>query len=340
MKTPHIDAAKAKRQKHDSILLPRELLLEAVELIREEFRALVWRDFLPVMSNLPPWAKSWSVRKIRGNAPVPALLNEVSPTTIPQPSIESSEVIYQLYEFILGASWTKGELVYAARTGISLETERPAANMRSYEEFFEDLAATGDLYGLMPRGLLNQLTGGLDVLPTSTQTQATLVEELPKAGGAGNVGWFDLSSGAATATALEMALDMNKLCEFIERATLRRNRCTDIILPDVLNDVATRTVQGTDTTRNAIEIFKGMRPDVAVRTWFKAEGAGASGTHRITAADMTDQHGPRMVTPLEPTISAPFETKLGFEITQQMKTGGVIVKKPQVLTYMDPVNQA
>lgn len=321
-----------KKLTRDSLLVEAPAELMAVgEVFRNEYRELEWRKFLPIKNDLPAWAKEWRVTRINGLAPAPKLKNELAPNEVPQASLQRSATTFELYEFLLGYGYTDSEALYANQLGIDLEAERALVIGRSFEEFFENLAAEGDSFGGMTTGLINQATGGTD---------ANLATELPKAAGSGNTGWFDLSSGLATASALEMALDMVHMCDTIETATLNRNKATDIVLADALYNVAGRTVQGSETTRTALNIFRELRPGVAISRWYKLDGAGAAGTHRIMAYDARDPHGPRMVTPQEPTTLAPWRAPVGWQVPVEAKTGGVVVYKKQTMCYLDPVNQA
>jgi hypothetical protein len=317
----------------DSLLLtPPHQLTEVQGFFRQQYRELAWREFLRVDRSPQAWAKTVQVNKIQGYAPRPIPANELGPNNFPQAQLETSSTSFELYEFINGYGYQDGELVYAQHLGIQLPQERANAIGRANEEFFEDIAASGDgVY--FTRGLLNQTTGA---------GNATLVTELPKAAGSGNQGWFDLSSGIATATALEMANDLIYGCQQLRQTTLTRNRVTDIVMAEALYDVASRTHQGTETTRSALEIFAetAVGRNVNVRPWYKCDSAGASSRHRIVFLDNSDPDGARMVTPLEPTQGAPWRTVTGWIVPVFMKTGGVQVNKRETIAYMDPVNQA
>lgn len=320
------------KQYADSLLLtPPHQLTEVQGWFRNEYRPLAWRDFLRVDRSPQPWAKTIQVNKLIGYAPRPIPANELGPNNFPQPQLETTSASFDLYEFVNGYGYKDGELVYAQHMGIQLDAERALAIGRANEEFFEDIAASGD-GTYFTTGLLNQ--------STASTTNATLVTELPKAAGSGNQGWFDLSSGLATATALEMALDLVYGCDQLRQKCKTKNQVTDIVMAEALYDVAGRTTQGTDNTRTALEIFAGMRPGVSVRPWYKCDNAGASSRHRIMFLDRSDPQGPRMVTPLEPTQLAPWREINGWLVPIGMKTGGVQCNKREVIAYMDPVNQA
>ena len=315
----------------DSILLtPPHQLTEVQGFFRQEYRPLSWRDFLRVDRSPQPWAKTVQVNKLVGYAPKPIPANELGPNNFPQAQISTTSASFNLFEFVNGYGYQDNELIYAQHLGISLDAERANAIGRADEEFFEDIAASGDgVY--FTTGLLNQSTGA---------GNATLVTELPKAAGVGNAGWFDLSSGLPTATALEMALDLVYLCDSLRDTCLTRNNATDIVMAEALWKVGNRTTTGTDNTRTAFDIFRQMKPGVTLRPWYKADSAGASSRHRIMAIDNSDPNGPRMVTPLEPTQGQPWRTVTGWIIPIHMKTGGVQINKREVVAYMDPVNQA
>lgn len=315
----------------DSLLLtPPNQLTEVQGYFRQEYRPLIWRQFLRVDSSPQPWAKTIQINKLRGYAPSPIPANELGPNNFPQAQLETSSVSFNLYEFCNGYGYEDGELVYAQHLGIALDTERAAAIGRANEEFFESIAASGD-GTYFTTGLLNQSTGA---------GAATLVTELPKAAGSGNQGWFDLSSGLATATALEMALDLVYGCQQLRQTCKTRNEVNEIIMAEALWDVFTRTTQGVDDTRTALQIFQGMRPGVNVRPWYKCDNAGASSRHRIVFLDSTDPNGPRMVTPLEPTPGQPWRTIKGWLQPIWMKTAGVQCNKLETIAYLDPVNQS
>jgi hypothetical protein len=315
----------------DSILVtPPAELFAAGARFENEYRELEWRKFLPVDSSLPLWVNGWQVTNVNGLAPAPQPMNPNAPNILPQASEERSATNFNLYRFISGFGYQDFELIQANLVNMPLDQIRGNAVSRACEEFFETLAASGGT-AAMATGLINQATGGTDV---------TLVTELPKAAGVGNAGWFDLSSGLPTATALEMALDLVAMCDRIESVTLNRNRATDVIMADALWAVFNRTVQGLESTRTARQIFAELRPGVNVSRWYKLDGAGASGRHRIVAYDARDPQGPRMVTPQEPTRLAPHRMLLAWQIPVVFTTGGVVIYKKQTMAYMDPVNQA
>lgn len=317
----------------DSLLLtPPNQLTEVQGFFRQEYRPLSWRQFLRVDSSPQPWAKTVQVNRLQGFAPRPIPANELAPNNFPQAQLETTSASFDLYEFVNGYGYKDGELIYAQHLGISLDAERANAIGRANEEFFEDIAASGD-GTYFSVGLLNQSTGA---------GNATLVTELPKAAGSGNAGWFDLSSGLATATAQEMANDLTYLCQQLRQTTLTRNNATDIVMAEALYDIANRTFIGVEGTRSAIEIFQStaVGRNVQVRPWYKCDSAGASSRHRIMAIDASDPNGPRMVTPLEPTQGQAWREINGWLIPVYMKTGGVQVNKRETIAYMDPVNQA
>lgn len=334
-----------------SILLNAEELRVIKETVTAEYRAMQWRSFLPIDRSVPTWAEDYKIITIEGVAPKPQLVNDPAnrpgPNRLPMPRISRRETLGKIYKFALRYDFTDEEQVRYQRLGIQIATEKAKANSESFEEMLERIAFNGastdtetaGLFGDI--GLANIATGSADVLGAAGST-AMLVTERPKAAGSGGTGWFDLSSGAPTATATEMALDLVKLADSVRRSTLDRNRCTDIVLADALWTVANQTVSGIDSQRNAIRIAQEMLPGVQIRPWYKLDSAGVSSRHRIMALDASDPHGPRMVLPQEMSQDGPYDAAdhLGMFVNQTLIVGGLLVKKPQVVCYMDPVNQA
>lgn len=334
-----------------SILLNDEELRVIKERVSSEYREMLWRSFLPIDRSVPTWAEDYKIITIEGIAPKPQLVNDPAnrpgPNRLPMPRISRRETLGKIYKFALKYDFTDEEQVRYSKLGVQIATEKALLNSQSFEEMLERIAANGastdvetaGLFGDI--GLVNIATGAADVLGATGNT-AMLVSEVTKAAGAGNLGWFDLSSGAPTATASEMARDIVRLANSVRRSTLDRNRCTDIVLADALWTVATEAVQGVESTRNAIEIARQQLPGVQIRPWYKLDGAGTAGRHRIMALDTSDANAPKMVLPQEMTQEGPYEgaDRLGMFVNQTLIVGGLLVKKPQLVCYMDPTNQA
>lgn len=335
-----------------SILLNAEEIRQIKETVSAQYRLQKWRGFMPIRRDIDPLAEDYKIVTVEGTAPSPAIISDAGgrpgPNRLPMPSLSRRETIKKFYRFGLRYYYSDQEQQRIQRynLGLNQANERAKANNQSFEEMLERVAFDGDsdgeaagLFGDI--GLANIATGSADVLGYVGQT-ATLVTEKPKAAGASNKGWFDLSSGLATATAVEMAIDLAHLCQMVRMGSADRNNATEIIMADELWNIATLTVMGTDDTRNALDIFAKMVPGVNVRPWYKLSAAGVDGAHRIVAFDATDPDGPTMVIPEEMTQGSPYNSddQLGFYVNQTMTTGGVLVKKPQTVGYLDPVNQA
>lgn len=330
-----------------SLLISAEELRVLQETVRDQYRLMRWRQFVPVLTGIPTWAQDYRIVTVSGQAPAPKLASDPAarpgPNQLPMPSLSRRDTVNTFYRFALKYFYSDAEQERATRLGLNLGTERANANSQSFEEFLERVAFNGDASGegaglFGDIGVSNIATGSADVFGNT----ATLRTELPKAAGSGNQGWFDLSSGQATATATEMALDLVHICDTVRLATKDRNEATDIVMADALWTIAARTVSGVDSTRTALDIFRSMRPNVVVRPWYKLDGAGASGRHRIMAIAATDPDSPRMVLPQEMRQHAPYTAndELGFFVVQDIVVGGLLVKKPQLVAYLDPVNQA
>lgn len=334
-----------------SILISAEELRQTLsEPARAAYRPRKFRQFLRTTNlGLEPWRQDYRIVSIEGLAQAPILASDPSgrpaPNRAPLPTVTRRDTIKTFYKFLLKAHFTDEEQIRFQRIGVNMQVERLNANNLQFEEMLERIAFNGDSTNnpvlFDDIGLSNITTGAADVLGYVGQT-ATLRTELPKAAGSGNQGWFDLSSGGATATALEMAKDVAYLCDTIRNATLETAEATDVVMANELWDQFTINTQGTDQTRTALDIFRTMRPGVQVRPWYKFSAAGVSNRHRIMAANMTDADAPQLVILQEPTQSAPYvgNDNLGFFINQTCIVGGVLIRKPQLVAYMDPVNQA
>lgn len=346
-----------------SIILHAEELRQIESVVRAQYRLQEWRAFLPIKRDIDPLAEDYKVITIEGVAPAPELISDAggrpSPNRLPMPSLSRRQTVKTFYRFGLKYGYTDQEQQrmqrIASQNGgviINLQAERAAANNQSFEEFLENVAANGgsttSAAGLLGDiGLTNIAAGTAISTPSDAQLgykvhAATLVAEKPKAAGSGNTGWFDLSSGLATATAREMAIDMAWLCDAVYYGSANLNRANELLLAQDLWSIASLTFGGVESDRSAISIFREMRPEVNVRPWFKLNSAGASSKHRMLAFDSRDPNGPQLVLPQEMQQGRPYSSDddLGFFVNQSVITGGVLVKKPQVVAYMDPTNQA
>ncbi len=346
-----------------SLILHAEELRQIESVVRAQYRLQDWRSFLPIKRDINPLAEDYKVVTVEGVAPAPALISDAggrpAPNRLPMPSLSRRQTVKTFYRMGLRYYYSDEEQqrmqFLASQNGgqlINLQNERAAANNQSFEEFLELVAANGgsttNVAGLLGDiGLTNIATGTAISTPTDAQLgyavhAATLVAEKPKAAGSGNTGWFDLSSFLATATAREMAIDMAWLCDAVYYGSAQRNKANELLLATPLWSIASLTFSGVESDRSALEIFRQMRPDVNVRPWFQLNGAGGSGKHRMAAFDSSDPDAPTLVLPQEMQIGAAYNSddNLGFYQNQTLITGGVLVKKPQLVAYMDPTNQA
>lgn len=220
----------------------------------------------------------------------------------------------------IGYRYNLQELAHAQAYGIRLSDERAAAARRKYEQFVDNLAFLGRAK-LGMTGLIN----------------TTSVTALTAANGAASTATW------ATKTADEILTDVNTVLGVIFTASNGVEQADTILLDqDSYALIATKRLDATMATtvlehiqRANIYTIRTGRP-LTIRAVFGLETAGAGGTRRMVAyrrsPDVVKMHVPMPLRWLQAE-----QRLLKFEVPGIFRTGGVEVRRPGAMRYLDGI---
>ena len=269
--------------------------------------ALRAREFIPVDSSVPTGADSYTYQQwdMFGEAKIIANYGD----DLPRVDVQAKEFTAPIKSLGNAYGFSIQDVRRAAMSGASLETRRAAMARRAHEQAIDEIGAFGNAAAGLP-GFLN-----------NTNIPIVAPDNAP---------W-------ATATALEIIADLNKLTNSIITVT------KDVEKPDTLIlDLASFQLVNTmpmsstgDADKTVLKFFLDNNPYIqAIDSWTKLEDAGAAGVTRIVAY-RRDPEVLQMVIPQEFEQLPPQARNLEFVIPCHSRKGGVKIHYPLACAFMD-----
>ena len=294
-----------------SVVIPRQLTYALAE-VSDNYRPAKFRQVLQTRSDIPEWADNVEIRKVVEYAEIEPITDMTS-GNLPQPSLSRSTSNTPMIEMGAAYRYTDREIKKAARLQMRLDVSRARANNRKAEQLLDQIAASGDPFGLGLGGL-----GNNSDVPTVTA--------LTKA--AGGTTW-------ALATADEVLEDMHELAWAPHENTNETHKADTMILPVAQFKIATRLRVG-DGSDTVLSVFREQNPDIQrILIWNRFSVLGAGVTPRACAFDSQSEEVARMLISRDFTAQAPRRVSLGWEVDQTMITGGVLIQDAKGIAYMD-----
>lgn len=277
----------------------------------QRYRPAKARTVLQVDRSVPAWVSKVDVHTINDFAQIRPI--NMRSQDLDKPTLEKIVGTVTVAQFGCAYDLFDLELERAEQTGINIANYRVLANQTAAEQLVDQIAATGDPFGIGLVGLGNNAS-----VPTATA----------KTKAAGGLLWIN------NATALEMVADMTFLMLSVE-VNSKENYTADTICLPQLRANELRTKREPMSQRTAMEIFQASYPGVRVITWDRLAAAGAGGTARMVAFNSQAEEVARLVILKELTDSQPVRKNFSLEIGQEMRTAGVIMDNPVGACYMD-----
>jgi hypothetical protein len=203
-------------------------------------------------------------------------------------------------------AYTVLDLARAAMSGQPLRETKARAAVRGMEQSIEDIAATGDADSGLP-GLLNNANVAID---------------------AATGAWSGL-------TAVQILADLARLTTNMVNATNEAEEPDTLVIPTTLNTLISQTPYSTLNGQSILAVFLANNPYIkSVVSWVKMNTAGAGGVKRIMAY-RRDPDVLSLEMPLEFTQLPPEPRNLEFIINCWARCGGVTVRFPGAIRFMD-----
>jgi hypothetical protein len=288
-----------------SAFLDQDLQAMESELYRTEYADLKARQWLPMKSDVPAGAETFAYRVLDlfGRAEFIAPWSDELPTAglRVEKKVANVETIGNAFHY------SKQDLRAAAMTGMSLDREFAAAQMRAHEELFDTTA----LLGKPELGFI-----GFFRHPDVTVLNMS-----------------DWDNGATTAATI--LSDLRALVNQVMIQSKGRFSVTQIVLPMTSYLVAESKAMGVDyaSADNPLSVFR--RTSGITVDWDRnLETASNSGGKRAVAYFKSPLVG-QLVQPLAPEIGEPQLQNLVYKRTIESRTGGSILRQSLAVVYGD-----
>lgn len=304
-------------------------LVQQIGYIEPEVYKIAYPDIqydqlIPIDSSAPEWVKSityYSSDKVGA-----ARWFHHEGTDMPRADIARAKFEVGVEMAGIGYGYTLEELGQAAMIpGFRLTTERADAARRAAEEFIEDKAFLGESakgwYGL----LNNPLVTVVNAAGTGT---------------GGSAAWADKTGD-------QIALDINTILSSIYTTTKTIEYANTLLLPvDAMNTLATKRMDSSGAPQNVLEWI--MRYNVftqtkgqplVIRAVQQLDNAGAGGDKGRAVAYRRDPQVVKMHIPMKHKFMDVWQTSsIGFDIPGIFRIGGVEIRRPAAVRYLDGVS--
>lgn len=291
-----------------SAFLEQELQSVEATVYRVEYPELKARQFIPLKSDVAEGAESFAYRVWDSFGSAVWLSNYQS--GLPTQAVRGEKIVGKVEGVGSAYSYSTHDLRAAAMANVPLDTELASEAMRSIERFVDEVAANGD----SARGFIGFVNHpNVDVLSAT---------------GA----WSGL-------TAAQILADLQRMAKFSREATKEIFSADTLLLPTAQYDlIATTLLNSTGSTSDTIlTVFLKTQPWVKnVQSWTKLDGAGVSGADRAVCYKR-DPKVLQLVVPMETRQHAPQPVDLMYKVPLEMRFGGMVVRQPKALVYMDGI---
>lgn len=293
-----------------SAFLAQELEQIEAKVYRVQYADLRARRFIPLATGISPATEtiSYKVWDMFGEAVWAANYANGIPTV----AVRAEKISSKVESILAGYAYSTKDLRAAAQSGVALETEEANAARGAIERKIDRTAALGDL----ARGFL-----GFANHPSMTLLAAT-------------------ASWANPATTVDQIMaDLMRLAKRMRADTSEIMTPDTLLLPtDAYDALATRYLNTAGSDATILSAFIKTNPWIKnVESWPRLNAAGTGGVGRAIAykkdADVLD-----LVIPLETVQYPPQVGGLNYRVPMEATFGGVRVKQPKGVLYMDGVS--
>lgn len=296
----------AKLDAKDSAFLDLQLQSVETQIYRKEYPALKARSFIPLKADVPGGAESFAyyVFDVFGQADWASNYSD----ELPPQGIRGEKVTGKVEGIVDSYGYSSQDLRAAAMANMPLDAELAQAAMERIEFKVDATAALGD----KSKGFI-----GMARHPNVDILQATGT-------------W-------ASQTGDVILADLHRLAGYAFVQTKELFPADTMLLDTASYDlISTKPVNTSGVEgRTVLSAFLASNPHVkSVQSWTKLGTASDAGGKRAICYKR-DSRVLQLVIPLETQTHEPQRRGLRYVIPLEMRFGGVIVRQPKAITYMD-----
>ena len=303
---------------NETALLARQLEFVRAEVYKVKYSDLIARRFLPVATDIPETANSYTyfVKDTVGKAKI------VANATDDLPRIDSSATERDGKVRRIGASygWDLDELAEAARVGVDLSSQKAQDVREAIERAVDEVLFNGTT--------THPSQVGADFGITGIANNADVVSQgiINPAG----------DPWSTTPTAAEMLTDLNTMVNTIVNANSQAFLPDTILFAPSEYSLLASTPYGVDADSTVLTWFLKNNPYIKqIDQWYRLTGAGAGGTTNRAIIYKRDKSILEAVIPMDFRQEAPQARNLEFIVPCRARCGGVKVYQPAGVRYAD-----
>lgn len=290
------------------------ILTETYDVLYPQYKG---RLFVPVDSRVDPGAELYTYRQFDRQGK----MEEISDFAddFPGVEIQGSETTNAIKSFGGSYQYSIQDLRRAQMAGLPLEARKAQAVRDVFEAGLDKIACVGN-----DNGTITGLANAPNILQTTKGSQAT------------GTGWVDGTTGALVATPAEILADVNAMSRKVFETSLEVHTVDTLVLPTQAYSIIATTPQSpTFTNKTILQYILEQSPWIkTIESWARLNTAGSGGVPRALCYERNARNmGLAMAQEFEQF--APQPRNMAFVIPCHMRTGGVIVRYPKAVTYMD-----
>lgn len=300
----------------ESIFFKRELeFIDQIDYETLEAENLS-RLYIPTQPNVPDWAIEYTFRMFKKFGKARIIGNAAD--DLPRSDVDGAESTKNIKLIGSAYGWDFREIRASAKTGRRLDSMKAMAARFAIEQMIDDILANG-LASHNLDGLLN-----LSSVSTVTPTTKT----------AGGTSWDN-------ATADEMAADLflgaTTIVNGLNQSGSPMFKNLTVLLPVDKHAKIAQTRMGDGSNTTVLKFVLENSPWIkAIEPWHHCSGAGAGGTDRAVFYPRNPMVVAGIV-PMEAQSMPPLQNNLEFVVNMVASCGGVVVRYPVAMRYMDGI---
>lgn len=291
----------------ETAMLARQLEFVYARTYDVKYAELKARRFIPIDTSVDPGAEFFTYRQWDQFGMAKIIANYAD--DLPRVDVLAKEYPAPIKSLGVSYGYSIQDLRRSAMAGAQLDTKRALATRRANEQAVDDIAAFGNA------------DAGLGGFTNNANVPLVAPDNAP---------W-------SSATPLEIIADMNKLADAIVAATLETFEPDTLLLDTASFGIINSTPMSStgDSDNTILQFFLKNTPYIRnVDQWGKLTDAGAAGVTRLVCYKR-DPEVLELVIPQEYEQFPPQARNLEFVIPTHSRIGGVSVRYPLAMAYMD-----